>query len=86
MSSQPDTSRLPSDLEGLRNLIAQLNDDLAVQRTIYASLKDLPPDPEVEDQVSYARTEVQRIQQRLSEARRAQYHGVYHSQLLRTAG
>lgn len=85
MSSQAETSRLPSDLEGLRNLITQLSDDLAVQRTIYASLRDLPPDPEVQDQLQDAKTEAQRIQQRLTEARKAHYHGTYHPHLLRTA-
>lgn len=85
MSSQPDTPRLPSDLEGLQNLITQLSDDLAVQRTVYASLKDLPLDSEVEDQLHDAKTEARSLQQRLTEARKAYYRGTYHSHLLRTA-
>jgi len=61
----------------LRNLISQLSDDLALQRTILASLQELPQDAEVEEQVNDAKTEIKAIQSRLTEARRAQHHGMF---------
>jgi CRISPR/Cas system endoribonuclease Cas6 (RAMP superfamily) len=75
MSSQPDTAQLPSDLEGLQDLISQLNDALVVQRAIHASLEELPLDSDVVSQLNDSRAEFRAIQKRLSEARKAQYQG-----------
>ncbi|OIW33112.1 hypothetical protein CONLIGDRAFT_162875 [Coniochaeta ligniaria NRRL 30616] len=73
MSSTPDTAPLPSDVEGLQDLISQLNDALVVQRAIHASLEELPKDPDVVSQLDDSKAEFRKIQQRLSEARRAHY-------------
>ena len=76
MSSQPDTSPLPQDLAGLQTLIAQLRDDLNVQRTIYKSLAEFPFDPDIASGLTESESEIKRIQERLKEARRAEYQGI----------
>lgn len=74
-SSQPDSSPLPSDIEGLQSLISQLNDALIVQRAIHASLAELPLDSDVQSQLNDSKTEFRKIQKRLSDARKAEYEG-----------
>jgi hypothetical protein len=78
MSSRRDTSPLPSDPGELRDLISQLSDDLALQRTIYESLKELTMDTEIEAQLNDVKAEIKSIQRRLAEARRVQHHGKSH--------
>lgn len=79
MSSQPDTTPLPSDLEGLQSLITELNDNLIVQRTIYASLKGMPQESDILSGLEDCKAEFRKIQKRLCAARKAKahYEGTY---------
>jgi cell division FtsZ-interacting protein ZapD len=78
MGTQNTASPLSSDPAGLENVIAELRDDLELQRTIYRSLADLPQDDDTTEQLNVCRAEFKRIQKQLSEARRAHDHGTYH--------
>ncbi|KAB5515501.1 SNF2 family N-terminal domain-containing protein [Coniochaeta sp. 2T2.1] len=78
MSSSPSEedagSPLPSDVRGLQSLIAELNDDLMLQRTIFNSLRDLQLDADTIEQLNEAKAEINRLQSRLSTVRKAHFH------------
>lgn len=75
MPSQPDTTPLPSDLEGLQSLITELSDNLVIQRAIYASLKGMPQESDVLNGLEDCKAEFRKVQKRLSAARKAHYEG-----------